>query len=78
MKRKNIKSQIILDLIMVPVSIFMSFQYYPLTRIDKALLKDKIVCLIWILAIFGWSTKLILDLIKKRKILINGNINETQ
>ena len=66
MKRENIKSQIILDLIMVPVSIIMAFQYYPLTRIDNALLKDKIVCLIWVLAIFGWSIKLILDLRRRQ------------
>jgi len=66
MKRKNIKSQIILDLIMIPVSIIMTFQYYPITRIDNALLKDKIVCLIWILAIFGWSIKLILDLRRRQ------------
>ena len=76
MKRKNIKSQIILDLIMVPVSIIMTFQYYPLTRIDNALLKDKIVCLIWVLAMFGWSIKLILDL--RRKKLFKENINETR
>jgi len=66
MKRKNIKSQIILDFIMIPVSIIMTFQYYPITRIDNALLKDKIVCLIWILAIFGWSIKLILDLRRRQ------------
>jgi len=76
MKRKNIKSQIILDLIMVPVSIIMAFQYYPLTRIDNALLKDKIVCLIWVLAILGWSIKLILDL--RRKKLFKENINEAR
>jgi len=76
MKRKNIKSQIILDLIMIPVSIIMTFQYYPLTRIDNALLKDKIVCLIWVLAMFGWSIKLILDL--RRKKLFKENINETR
>ena len=67
MKRKYIKYQIVLDLIMVPVSIIMAFQYYPLTKIDNALLKDKIVCLIWVLAIFGWSIKIILDLRRRKQ-----------
>ncbi len=63
---KNMKSQIILDLIMIPVSVFMTFDYYSLIMAGDDSIKRKIVLAIWVLSIIGWTIKLSRDL-KKRK-----------
>ncbi len=63
---KNMKGQIILDLIMIPVSVFMTFDYYSLIMAGDDSIKRKIVFAIWVLSIIGWTIKLFRDL-KKRK-----------
>ncbi len=63
---KNMKGQIILDLIMIPVSVFMTFDYYSLIMAGDDSIKRKIVLAIWVLSIIGWTIKLFRDL-KKRK-----------
>ena len=63
---KNVKNQIILDLIMIPVSIYMTFDYYFLIMSGDDSIRRKIVLVVWVLSIIGWSIKLVYDL-KKRK-----------
>jgi len=59
---KNLKNQIIVDFIMIPVSIFMAWDYYSLILSGDDTLRRKIVLFVWIIAIIGWSVKLIFDL----------------
>jgi hypothetical protein len=62
----NVKNQIILDIIMIPVSIYMTFEYYFLIMSGDDSIRRKIVLVVWALSIIGWSIKLVSDL-KKRK-----------
>ncbi len=58
------KNQIILDLIMIPVSIYMTFDYYFLIMSGDDSTQRKIVLVVWALSIIGWSIKLVYDLKK--------------
>ena len=64
---KNAKNQIIIDLIMIPISIYMTFDYYFLIMSGDDSIRRKIVLVVWILSIIGWTIKLVYDL-KKRKV----------
>ncbi len=70
---KNMKSQIILDLIMIPVSVFMTFDYYSLIMAGGDSIKRKIVFAIWVLSIIGWTIKLFRDLKKRRNHISSVN-----
>ena len=63
---KNIKYQIILDIIMIPISIYMTFDYSFLIMSGDDSIRRKIVLAVWFCSIIRWSIKLVLDL-KKRK-----------
>ena len=63
---KNVRNQIILDLIMIPVSIYMTFDYYFLIMSGDDSIRRKIVLVVWALSIIGWSIKLVYDLKKGR------------
>ena len=63
---KKVKNQIMLDLIMVLVSIFMTFDYSYLIMSGDDSTRRKIVAAVWAIAIIGWSIRLFFDL-RKRK-----------
>jgi hypothetical protein len=62
---KNITKQLILDIIMVIISIFMTFDYYNLIISGDNLLRRKIVLVVWIFSIIGWSIKFVYNLRKR-------------
>jgi hypothetical protein len=62
MGAKNAKWQIIIDLLMILLSIFMTIDYSLLISSGDDLVRRKVVLVIWFVAIFGWSIKLIHDL----------------
>ena len=62
MKRKN---KILIDLKMIVVPFYFTLDYYLLIMSGDDLVRRKIVIVIWIIAIFGWSIKLFIDLKKK-------------
>jgi hypothetical protein len=66
-ERKDLKNQIILDLIMIPIAVFMTFDYSSLILSGENSLRRKIVLVVWIISIIGWSVKLVLDLKKISK-----------
>lgn len=65
---KKTKSQIFLDSIMIPISIYMTFDYSSLISAGDDSLNRKIALVIWILSIIGWTYKLVHDLKKKKKL----------
>ena len=67
MNTKNARFQIILDLFMVLVAIFMTIDYALLIFSGDDLVRRKVVLVIWFFAIFGWSFKLIDDVKNKSK-----------
>lgn len=66
MPETQLKLQLLLDFIMVPLSIFMVYDYSMLILSGEDSLRRKIVLAVWVLAVIGWSIKLLSDL-KKRK-----------
>ena len=50
---------------MIVVSFYFTLDYYFLIMSGDDLVRRKIAIVIWIIAIFGWSIKLFIDLKKK-------------
>ncbi len=65
---KSFNNQIKLDFIMIPISIYMTYDYASLVAAGDDSLRRKIVLAIWIFSIFGWSYKLVRDLRTKKKL----------
>jgi len=65
-KKHNLKNQLLLDLIMLPVSLFMIIDYSLLIAAGDDSLRRKIVLTVWIIAAIGWSIKFVFDLKKKK------------
>jgi predicted membrane channel-forming protein YqfA (hemolysin III family) len=63
---KSDSKQIFIDVFMILVSTYFSFDYYYLIMSGDDLLRRKIVLVIWILAVIGWTIKLIYDLKQKK------------
>ena len=66
LEKKRIKNQIILDLIMIPVSVFMTIDYSFLIIAGDDSLRKKIALSAWVISIIGWSIKFLYDLKKKK------------
>ena len=64
---KKIKNQIIIDCIMLPVSVFLAFDYWSLISAGDESLRRKIVFILWIVIAIGWGVKLIIDLKNVRR-----------
>ncbi len=72
MKDKKPKYQLVLDVAMILVAIFMTIDYSLLIYSGDDLLRRKIVLAIWFLAIFGWSIKFIYDVKQSRLKKLNS------
>jgi len=58
--------QILYDVFMILVSIFLFFDYLNLIMSGDELIRRKIVLVIWFLAAIGWTIKFIYDLKQKK------------
>ena len=63
---KSKSKQILYDVFMILVSIYLFFDYLNLIMSGDELIRRKVVLVIWILAAIGWTVKFVYDLKQKK------------
>ena len=62
-----------MDLVMLPITIFMTIDYSALILSGDELIRRKIALVVWLLSVIGWSIKLVYDLKTRSKALHQKN-----